>query len=443
MNIYLLFIFLIYSFALTISPYRTFLLYVILHPIINQNFAILSQPELPLLSLNMAICFYTFFYYQVFKKKEIRSLKTFPLIIPLYFYLSSIALSTLFSTIPFLQSLVKSLAYINDEWLFILLFWMIIRAKDEFMLILKSYFLIFTIMSFYGILEKTLGYNPIMDFERTWILDPTKITIWFYGIEDRLGMGRIQSLTSHPITYGGLLAIIIVTNFYFLFNHSKLKQNKLIFLSFLILMIINLIFTNSRSPILFLLVGFLGIINLKYQVFSRYLISIIIVISLVLFFFGGYISTYYQNFENLIAINHSNVGGSDLSTRLLQLQLTFELFKQRILFGLGLGSFNPTAAINSELMGGESVWIKYFLERGIFGGLSYIIFIVFMFKKFRIINNPNFNRFSFFMISAFVIFASVTGEMEIRVLFLTVMLIIYQLNIPNDQTYYKKLYNII
>ncbi len=431
MNLFLSVIFLFYIVGIILNPHKTFLFYVLINPLINNNFAIFSQPGLPLLSLNMAICIYTLFYYLTFKKKEIRNLKTFPLIIPFYFYLSSLFLSTVFSTIPILQSLTRALADFNNQWLFILLLWMIITSKKDLILIIKFYFFLFFIMSLYGVLEKSLGYNPIMEFESSWIIDMNKTTTWFYGFNNRLGMGRIQSFTTHPITYGAMLAIIIVSNIYLLISNRYKKQNIFFIISFLILMIINLIFTNSRSPILFLLVAALGLFSFRKKIFAKFIIPFIIIFSLFFYFFSGYVSSYYQNFESLMNINNSNtVGGSDLFMRLEQFQLTFELFKQRIFFGLGIGSFNPTAEVYTGLLGGESVWIQTLLERGIWGGISYLVLLVFLYKKFRLKNNASSNQFFFFIISAFIIFATVTGEMETRVLFLTVILIIYQLFRP-------------
>jgi hypothetical protein len=155
-----------------------------------------------------------------------------------------------------------------------------------------------------------------------------------------------------------------------------------------------------------------------------------LILALSLFVFNDYISSYYGNLASLKNINQSSVSGSDLPMRISQIMLTFSLINQSLLLGLGLGSFNLTAAAVTDLFGGESVWIQYFLERGIWGGVCYIIFIISMYKNFRIKSNLWLNSFFFFMISGWVFFSSATGEMGTRILFLTVMLIIYQLFEP-------------
>ena len=423
-------IFIIYIASLSKDPYKTFLVYVIVNPIINKNFAILSQPGLPLLSLDMAICIYTFFYFRIYKKNEIREIKTFPLIIAFYFYLSSLLLTTLFSSFPFGQSIVKSISYINDEWLFLILFWMIIISKKDLQFILKSYLILFGIMSLYGIIEKYLGYNPIIGMESSWIVDVNKVTAWSYLNADRLGMNRVQSLTTHPITYGALLVIILISSLFMLINYENWKPKFKLILPILILLIFNIFFTNSRSPLVFLMIGAIGLINFKNKIFVRYLIPFILILALSLFVFNDYISSYYGNLASLKNINQSSVSGSDLPMRISQIMLTFSLINQSLLLGLGLGSFNLTAAAVTDLFGGESVWIQYFLERGIWGGVCYIIFIISMYKNFRIKSNLWLNSFFFFMISGWVFFSSATGEMGTRILFLTVMLIIYQLFEP-------------
>jgi hypothetical protein len=99
-----------------------------------------------------------------------------------------------------------------------------------------------------------------------------------------------------------------------------------------------------------------------------------------------------------------------------------------------LGSFNLTAVAVTDLFGGESVWIQYFLERGLWGGICYIIFIISMYRIFHFKNITWVNSFFFFMISGWIFFATATGEMGTKILFLTIMLIVYQLYEPSTET---------
>jgi hypothetical protein len=235
---------------------------------------------------------------------------------------------------------------------------------------------------------------------------------------------------THPFTYGASLAIMIVSNFEILKEHKSKVISYLPTILASVLMVINILLTNSRSPLVFLAISLLGFMNLKNKALKRYLIPFIITLSLSFFVFQDTIIVYFENIYSLANVEKSSVGGSDLFMRMLQLKTTLNFVANRMFFGLGIGSFNETNLIGSGIAGGESVWIQYYLERGIFGVLCYMVFIVFLYKKFRIKNHPTVNRIFFFMITAWVVFSTITGEMSTRVFFITVILIMHQLLTP-------------
>jgi len=377
MNIWVTIIFVVYAIAFDRQARRRLFLFMrVLKPLINKNFAVMSSPGLPLLSLDMMICISTIGYYLLFHRENLSLFRSFPLKKAFYLYISSLLLSTVFSTIGFSQGIVKSIAYINDNWLSLFYSGFSLRKRKTSLFYLRAMYLFFP----YGcicIFEKVMVYNPVMEFESSLIQDNTKIISFFYSNVDRLGMGRIQSFTVHAITYGGLLAILLVSYFHVYLNYKAWKKSIVVIIVVSHSFFLNIIFTNSRTPLVLFFIAFIGLLDIKNKNLIRLISLLGVAIVIVLVAFNQYLSIYYENIISIWSAGAAErVGGSGFLQRMSQFLVAIELFKAHPIFGLGLGSIQDLFTANVGILGAESVWLPIIIEQGF--GVLVVIYSLFM-----------------------------------------------------------------
>ncbi len=113
----------------------------------------------------------------------------------------------------------------------------------------------------YAFIEKFLGYNPVMDYEID--LAGPRATDWQY-LEDERGT-RVQSFFLHPIggsiNFGLIFCLCLYGYVYYKAYFSKLQQKTMLLVG--IMAFIASLLSNSRTPLVFLAVGILPLINLK------------------------------------------------------------------------------------------------------------------------------------------------------------------------------------
>lgn len=352
---------------------KAFLLYVLLKIFLNQNINLINLPGVPLLELElfMNICFC--FYFLLFKRKIFYNEEKFPLKVAYILCFVSIIISTIFSTVGFTSAVTRALKDILNNYVFVYIFWRVVREKKDIIFLLKGFSYVFIVLGFYGFYEKFTGMNPLVEYEIS--LNPAyRVIEWKYSDVGRLGMGRIRSAILHAIGFGVYLGIII--SFYLFIQrkfknlwemHSYLK----VLLSFLC--ITCLFFTNSRSPIIYLLISIFPIFDFKdkrtYQTFFIAILGLMLA--------WNFIEPYSDNLISLYNMSVAEeVGGSSMGMRKIQFAATFDIFSRSPFIGLGIKVMDKLYGRASGLLGAESVWISLLIERGILGVISYISLII-------------------------------------------------------------------
>ena len=275
---------------------------------------------------------------------------------------------------------------------FPLFLWKVLRTKDDIHYILCVFVFVSVLIGGYTLIECLSGSNLWME----WLQSQTSANIYVDHHDDiRFGFGRCNSFFHFPIPLGDYCAIIIL---FFLFWQLNSKhfifRNRGKFFVFIIVMFISLLLSNSRAPIVALLLGLFFVDIFK----SKKTFAFLLLGGLLGFIFaGGYI---LQNLQSLTGGGSENVGGSSMDMRQVQLLYCLNEFYKNPFLGAG---FNRLMELqdesNRDLMGAESQAFFLLVEQGLLGILAYIYGSVKMPTMFLVYGKKYFKFAVFFTLA--------------------------------------------
>jgi len=246
-----------------------------------------------------------------------------------------------------------------------------------------------------------------------------------YEETQRLGIsGRIHSLSNHPMTFGGFLAIVFPVIIAFILL-SRDPQNKLLFFIIAFLCVEGIFFSLARSPVMALLGGILIMLIFIFK--ERWIKKSIFILLIIIICLVGIFST-YEPAQNLILYSVKfweqpiGLGGSSFDVRIKMLKNTLDYSTQKPFFGTGFGTGTPmvkSGVFNPGLVGQlEMLWIRALLETGWIGLLSLFLFLLqvllILWKSFNFSRGRPENILAASGVSSFVaflIFATATSDM--------------------------------
>lgn len=392
-------ILIIYSF---INFKKAFLWFLVFKLFLVTNITVVAVPGLPLFTLELflTIIFFIQFYRT---RKRVSEYVKFPYKRPMIFILVSWALSTIFAYIGFIGAFSQFLKDIFQQIIFIWMLWELIDVKKDLGFILKWFTIAFFFICVYGFYEHQIQSNPLVEYEASLIGDSDRAINWTYDAD--IGRGyRTQSVFEHAIGAGINWAMYIVFILSLYINYKyPIKYKKFAFLTVL-LSVMCLLFTNSRGPIVFLMLSGLSLVNLKNK--RVYLFIICVVISIVILF--PYLSEYTDNILSIFDSKvQKRVGGSNAEMRLMQMNAAVELMNESPIVGWGFKFMNVLDnSLTAALLGLESMWIRIMVQFGIIGIIANAYF-----AYYSLIKIPKlFHSKSVFYISlAYWITASLTS----------------------------------
>ena len=139
--------------------------------------------------------------------------------------------------------------------------------------------------------------------------------------------------------------------------------------------------TKMRSPLLFLGIGLLGIIDFRKKSFYKFLLILIIMLIVILPWVGKLnLTVLYSLFNSSAA---AQVSGSSLQQRNNQFQNAFTLLQYSPILGLG-NKFQDTMAnsnVVQNLLGLESIWLNDIVKYGILGVMADVIWFYYLIVK--------------------------------------------------------------
>ena len=397
---------------------RSFIFYLAYKLLLVTNITLISIPGIPLLTLDMFITlFYILSYCFVVSKQNKSYAAPFPFSFPLLLISISAFLSAFFSLAGFTAELSSLIGTLSQNVLLFWLMWRLLETKEDYTLLFKLFTFLFFCSCLYGLFELMIQSNPLVQYEATLNKDPNKTINWSYSAVVR-GY-RIQSFFEHAIGAGinwAMYAIFVL--YMYLDNKNNIPHRKLAYITAL-LCIPCIVFTRMRSPLVFILIAAIGLINFRKKGFYK-LLSVLLVVGIV------FLPLFSDNADIFMSLFNSSsqekVMGSSLEQRLQQFTAAFSLMSNSPI--LGLGTKYATVLYSSSiknLLGGESIWLTVIVDYGIFGVLSYGIM-----AYYSIIKLPRkFNsKMMFFFALAYWITNTVTSVPGMH-LYLYYLLLIY------------------
>jgi len=335
----------------------------------------------------------------------------------------SYTISTIFS-VDFRISLFRLFHLIIEQIFFMFIIYRVLHTKKMATNGLIALCLASLILCIFGNIEYISNNNYFTQVS----LSESSLRVYWSTYEEtqRLGMsGRIHSLSTHPMTFGGFLAIVFPVVIAFILLSRDL-HNKLLFFIIAFLCVEGIFFSLARSPVMALLGGIL--IMLIFMFKERWIKKSIFILFIIIICLVGIFSI-YEPAQNLILYSAKfweqpiGLGGSTLDVRIKMLKNSLAYSMQRPLFGTGIATGMQMVnygVFNRRLVGAlEIFWIGRLLETGWIGLLSLLFFLsqvlLMLWKANKFSKNRPENILAASGIASFVaflIFATATGEMS-------------------------------
>ncbi len=404
--------------------------------------------------LNIALSILFLFYLiKFFSKRKVRkTIFEFPAKKPLQILIFSLFIVTLANSFFGFQDLITE---ILKRFLFGLLIWISFNKEEDTSKMFKVLGILFIVIALYGFIGTITNSNPYIEYiDKHYSTDDVDF-IHYYDAEVRENTTRTtrsQSFFNHPIRYGGHLALVVPFVVSFLLLETK-KRKKFFYFILMSLLIIGIITSNSRSPILQLMISLIVLFLLikprdKFTVISSS--TVLLFLSLPAFpFFAAYSSTIGSLFEMLSGDTSSSIGGSSIEMRLNQLKAAYSIFIESPIFGRGIGA---TAVLDTDksisfrtlaaLHGDESFLFQQMITTGLVGIIAYTLFFGVLISSLLKLRNHCFDKKSIYLLNSavastagYIILILATGELDTFYFYFILMCLtirtVYNINLKN------------
>lgn len=401
------------------------------------NEAVCLKYTSPAVSFGLAVDVSLLFLYYVFYRyrksyRQIEETTTYffrPIFIA---YLSSYLLSMIFSIVPLFQVFSGTIKYFIQSFVVVYLFQLALQTKEDISFFIKCLLVSFVLISLVAVFESLYRINPILSYIYVNAPSPDDLfgKMYFNPLDldqesgDRFGRRRVFSFFSIHIGYGCASVMWFFLILYLILNkkryHDYFKTSYCVLL--LLLCLLGIMFSNSKTPMIGLLFFVLSVIKTSYIFKPKVFNKIIIICLLVIILFPSYLN-------NFIALFNQNVaeegGGSDLSMRQRQFEVGWNLFLQNPIFGNGIGSIKALKEIgeSTDILGSESSWLKILPQQGLFGAVVYLYMYSYLYIKLK---NIIPQKTTLFFLGGLFVMEAVTGFMDFYIVG-SIIIVIFKL----------------
>ncbi len=347
--------------------------------------------------------------------------------------LFSYLLSTLFS-MNIKVSAFRVLYFVVEELLLLIMVFNVYNNKESAKTGLVALCMVVLILGIFANIEKVLGVNHFEKVSLSGEVVGKKMAT--YSSFERFGIfGRVHSMSRHPITFGGILAILfpIILSFY-LTREPPLKKVFIVILGFLC--VEGVFLSVSRAPVFTLCFGiglfFLFIIRKGKvsKVFNIVIVGILIFLLIVVFFLPAQellLNTIMPGWEK-----REGVGGSSIELRLQLLDAAYNFSEKLPAWGIGYGaaaSMVRSGFLRDRMFSGREIfWVECLLETGWIGISASLFFFLQVYivlrNKYKRLKSTHDNMImmgGIISFLCFIVFATITGEMgTFHILFISI-----------------------
>lgn len=365
-----------------VSFKKTVIIWTPLSLLFNPQVCVLYQPQAVSLSMatNVAlICVYLFNINSLAYNNSKFELKTHYLLM-----IISLFLTTLMSSIPIAFSINSIIKTYVISFTYVYIFFKCMTEKKDVYLFAKTCLLVAFLITIDGIIEFFTNINLAGDFifshsPQTEDLIGRTYYVPYYArnfIRLRYGMTRCYSFFNLHISFG----VTCIYIFYLLYN-IYLKRiiliklgilSKWILPAALILLLIGVVCSNSKTPMLgafFVLLAFYSLRRIFTPTTILLIICVCVTIALIV---PNFINNLYSLGDEELA---EEGGGSSVALRVQQLKLCMNLFYINPLFGSGIYAafyYSKNVSGFEGILGAESVWLQLLADQGLLGCIAYL-----------------------------------------------------------------------
>jgi O-antigen ligase/polysaccharide polymerase Wzy-like membrane protein len=327
-------------------------------------------------------------------KKSISDFRKFPLFYPLVFVFIGFLLIGFFDTrISFFLQIYRPVDLYIQTFLVIFLAYKNLKEEEDWLILIKYFAVCSIILCLYGFYNFITKTNPYDNLISTSFNSFSSFDFYKNIFDERF---RINSFVDHPIYYGYLLGILFLLSFNaILHEHGRFR---IIYLSSIVMTFLNLLMTNSRTPLISFLLGIAFFILMSLHIKFKMQIALFTILLSCSVYTIPYVRDKINNTVDIFEKGGSQISGSSLKMREMQLQASFLLFKKKPISGnglyyieenLGYSSNEDKSMSSNDLQGFESYFYIIIIEQGIIGIILNAIFfgsLILYFCKRKIIS---------------------------------------------------------
>lgn len=226
----------------------------------------------------------------------------------------------------------------------------------------------------YGIFNYVTSFNPYIAYITLATNSEIDMSNAFQEEERGFIQGRISSTFTHPLQLGQCALLLFTYSFY----RIRPRLHTVTFIVFISGLMLMCVLCGSRSSIFpMLMVPLIYLLHVKRSRMMKYLFGIVL---LLIFCYPMLPRQTRASIEGLVfvwdqkAANRASIIGSSIDGRVEQLEAAFHIVKDNPLFGKGEGYVKEYGFRHPEMLGYESILLRYIVEGGIIGLMAFIIF---------------------------------------------------------------------
>ena len=286
---------------------------------------------------------------------------------------------------PFLR-IYRPINFFIENFFICAILYFYIKKPHDVVYLYKVIFKFFLVFSLYGVLNYVTRHNEFHTFISS-----------VYGVRDfsngnmvsGIDRFRISSFAWHAIYYGYLLAVVTLMALFMFLKVNLRPIEKTFLVVLVVLLLINLILVNSRTPLFALTMGITIYIIFATGIKQKIQVALIVTSSFL--FALSYVPAVSKLFDesiNTFSASGSSFEGSSVQMRERQFLASLAIFYKSpitgngysyITEGLGYSSDQNQRQTGTDLMGFESYVYKVLIEQGSLGIVGNIIFFIAIF----------------------------------------------------------------
>lgn len=288
------------------------------------------------------------------------------------------------------------------------------QTSEKLNTLMSKYITCYCALAAYGTICYIINYNPYIE-----LINSTTHTgrIIAQTYAETLRGIRAQGTISHPITYGALIVMMLLTYYTVKLKKAKLNLKDYLKIGLATTIIIGgALLTNSRTPLILFAVPLIILALSQSAAKSlKYTLSFSLIF-VTLFSTSGLFRDKVLSVANIFDSSlGEDMNGSDLTMRGAQFAASARHFFNSPLVGGGLDATRNivSSGLDPDLFNTESIVFRLMIDQGTLGLISYAAFFFLLYIKVaRTIRRKPARRMYLGMVIGYVIFTISTGLID-------------------------------